>query len=302
MYGLYSNMNSVTRLLLLMLALCVPLTAHAAKEDALHERAFEQDIRIEDGEKNKIEINLAAAGQSQENERLHAPADAAQPILPAVKEHGVAPGKSFKDCNDCPEMVVIPPGSFMLGKPGSQQQINIAQPFAAGQYEVTFAEWDACVIGGGCSGYHPSDEGWGRSKRPVMNVSWNEAQQYVQWLSQQTGKTYRLLTEAEWEYAASAGGAAESSWRNVLGKGKCAGCDKQIKYKQTAPVGSFQANAFGLYDMYGNVFEWVEDCHNGNCAEHILRGGSWYLGGDRIWGERANRCFYRGFRIARMMS
>ena len=101
----------------------------------------------------------------------------------------------FRDCAECPEMVNIP-----------------GQSFAAGRYEVTFAEWDACVAAGGCNGYRPSDEGWGRGDRPVINVSWNDAQAYVQWLSERTGQRYRLLTSTEWEIAARAGTTTEYSW------------------------------------------------------------------------------------------
>ena len=120
-------------------------------------------------------------------------------------------GRVFRDCPACPEMVVVPAGEFMMGSPesekgrgkdeGPQRKVTFAQPFAVGKFEVTFAQWDACVAEGGCT-HKPGDETWGRGKRPVINVSWDDARQFVAWLAKKTGKPYRLLTEAEWEYAA----------------------------------------------------------------------------------------------------
>ncbi len=143
-------------------------------------------------------------------------APAPPPAVPTTTAAATTPraGERFRDCATCPEMVVIPAGAFQMGSPpgekervsdeGPQQRIAIAA-FAAGRYEVTFAEWDACAAAGGCGSYRPSDEGWGRGSRPVINVSWQHAQSYVTWLSGQTRQRYRLLTEAEWEYAARAG-------------------------------------------------------------------------------------------------
>jgi formylglycine-generating enzyme required for sulfatase activity len=202
-------------------------------------------------------------------------------------------------------MVVIPSGRFTIGSPANepgrdsdeaQRSVQVAR-FAAGLYEVTFAEWDACAADGGCkSNPRPSDAGWGRGRRPVMNVSWNDAQEYVAWLSRRTGQAYRLLTEAEWEYAARAGTSTRFWWgRNTS--------PRQAQYNwtynggpdftaphQTAEVGAFAANAFALYDVHGNVAEWVEDCYTGaygasidnggayvpsSCYAHVVRGGSW---------------------------
>lgn len=207
-------------------------------------------------------------------------------------------GDVFRDCNACPEMVVVPAGSYMMGsEKGSSDeepvhQVTIAQPFAVGKYEVTFAEWDACVAGGGCNGYRPGDRGWGRGHRPVINVSWKDAQTYVRWLSEQTGEAYRLLSEAEWEYVARAGTTTHYTWGNKIGRNRanCNRCGSQWDNKQTAPVGSFAANGFGLHDMHGNVREWTQDCWNeryagapsnggawesGECSLRVLRGGSW---------------------------
>ena len=199
-------------------------------------------------------------------------------------------GEVFQDCDPCPEMVVVPPGSFLMGSPesedgrwndeGPQHQVNIEYTFAVGVYEVTFDEWDACVRAGGCGGYEPDDRGWGRGRRPVIHVHWEDVWRYADWLSEETGEEYRLLTEAEWEYAARAGTRTARYWGETdraqcqhangydasaqfeLGDGEPAGCrDRQVN---TAPVGSFRPNAFGLYDVLGNVYEWVDDCRNGS--------------------------------------
>jgi formylglycine-generating enzyme required for sulfatase activity len=162
-------------------------------------------------------------------------------------------------------MVVVPAGSFMMGSAefgeSPQHRVTIAKPFGVGKFEVTFAEWEACVAGRGCS-HNPDDNRWGRANRPVISVSWDDAKQYVAWLSRKTGKNYRLLTEAEWEYAARAGSSTLYSWGNDIGLGnaQCTGCGSPFDENQTAPVGSFKPNAFGLHDMHGNVWEWVEDC------------------------------------------
>lgn len=225
------------------------------------------------------------------------------------KEQGVEPGngESFKDCWNCPEMVMVPPGQFMMGIPGSQKQQIISQAFAVGKYEVTFAEWDACAADGGCARYRPDDQGWGRGRQPVVNVNWNDTQKYVRWLSQRTGKSYRLLTETEWEYAARAGATTTYPWGDVIGSGNanCNGCGSQWDDKQPAPVGSFKANAFGIYDMNGNVCEWTENCVDVNCNVRVVRGGSWFydalsVGSVHRSGDVTKaRDFDDGFRVAR---
>ena len=219
----------------------------------------------------------------------------------AVLSHSLV-GTTFSDCDRCPEMVMVPSGSFTMGSRNSGRyyghdeiplhRVNIGYPLAVGVYEVTFAEWDACVADGGCEGYIPPDESWGRYNRPVVNVSWEDAQSYVRWLSQRTGESYRLLSESEWEYVARAGTTTQYSWGNDIehNRANCEGCGSQWDDEQTAPVGSFSANAWGVHDMYGNVWEWVEDCWNdsyvgapadgsawesGDCSGRVLRGGSW---------------------------
>src|SRR5581483_5673855 len=187
------------------------------------------------------------------------------------------PGRVFRDCAGCPEMVVLPAGEFMMGSPesergrnkdeGPQHKVTIAQPFAVGKFEVTFAEWDACVADSGCT-HKPGDESWGRGRRPVINVSWDDAKQYVAWLSKKSGKPYRLLTEAEWEYAARATTrATDPSVPFSTGytiNYKQANYDANFIYgkspqgvyrQKTLDVGSLPRNAFGLHDMHGNVWE-----------------------------------------------
>ena len=271
-------------------------------------------------------------------------------------------GARFRDCARCPEMVVVPAGSFLMGSPESEKghvenegpvhRVRIAAPFAVGVYEVTFEEWDACGEDGGCRGYEPQDASFGRGRRPVINMSWEDAQAYVGWLSEKTGKRYRLPSESEWEYAARAGtrtsrpwgdseseqcrhanGADDSStkrrspaWRSVGEDGKevvpMATCDDG--YKNTAPVGRYEGNAWGLHDVLGNVWEWTEDCWNvgyagapadgsawesGGCSRRVLRGGSWrYIprfllrSALRTADAAGNRDRLYGFRVARTLT
>jgi formylglycine-generating enzyme required for sulfatase activity len=219
---------------------------------------------------------------------------------------------SFRDCPSCPEMVTLPAGEFMMGSPesergrgtdeGPQHKVSFAQPFAAGKYEVTFAEWDACVAEGGCT-QKPGDEGWGRGRHPVINVSWHDATQFAAWLSKKTGKHYRLLSEAEWEYAArgvtkatdpstpfSTGAAINYRQANYDANFTYGSSPQGLYRQKTVDVGSLPRNPFGLHEMHGNVWEWVQDCYrpsyegapadgspvdSGDCSLHILRGGAW---------------------------
>ena len=285
-----------------------------------------------------VRESWAVAADAREAARPAAEAPGPDRAGGAPSSGGMGPGSVFRDCAACPEMVVVPAGSFMMGSPASEEfrwdyegprhRVTIGSPFAVGVYEVTFAEWDACVGAGGCGGYRPGDEEWGRGSRPVINVSWDDAQAYVQWLSRETGARYRLLSEAEWEYVARAGTQTARYWGESA-SGQCryangygsAPCPDGYEY--TAPVGSFQPNSFGLYDVIGNVLEWTDDCLNGSysgapanrsdwqsgdCSQRVFRGGSWQNG---PWSLRSAfryglpaglRGFILGFRVARTMN
>ena len=249
-------------------------------------------------------------------------------------------GKEFQDCDTCPKMVVVPKGTFTMGSSvseeersdweGPQHRVTISNPFAVGKFEVTFREWDACVSEGGCS-HRPDDQGWGRGIHPVINVNWDDAQQYVSWLSRKTGEQYRLLSESEWEYIARAGttgpfhfgSTISTNQANYDGKYTYGSGSEGVYRKKTVSVGSFPANRFGLHDVHGNVWEWVEDCWHenyegappdgsawvtgGDCVLRVLRGGSWY---NKPWLLRSAfrfrdaflvRINFDGFRVARTL-
>ena len=182
-------------------------------------------------------------------------------------------------------MVVVPAGSFMMGSSerelgrdsdeGPQHKVTIAEPFAVGKYEVTFDEWEACVASGGCDSYKPKDQGWGRGPRPVINVSWNDAIAYVEWLSAKVGKPYRLPSEAEWEYAARAGTTTRYWWGDEI---TIENANYGRNVGKTTDVGSYPPNRWGLYDMQGNVWEWTEDCYHDSYKVAPEDGSAWMNG------------------------
>jgi formylglycine-generating enzyme required for sulfatase activity len=260
--------------------------------------------------------------------------------LTAAESSKLRPKDSFKECENCPEMVVVPAGKFTMGtREGDnagntderpQHEVIIPRTFAVGRWTVTFDEWSACASEGGCrSNRSPSDKGWGKGRRPAIELSWNDAQEYVAWLNGKVrGQVYRLLSESEWEYVARANTQTHYFWGDNIGKNlaNCHDCGSEWDNKQTAPVGSFAANAFGLYDVHGNVWQWVEDCwndtyrdkpsdlmasggawKNGDCTHRVARGGSW--SGNPTHLRAANRGRYLpsdrfdyiGFRIARTL-
>jgi formylglycine-generating enzyme required for sulfatase activity len=206
-----------------------------------------------------------------------------------------SPATLIRDCPLCPEMVPIPAGDFEMGATNGSpferpvHHVSIRKPFYIGRREVTFDEWDACANEGGCP-YRPAAGDSGRGLRPVTDVDWNDAKAYLTWLSAKTGHTYRLPTEAEWEFAARAGSTTAYLWGSSFEKDRanCVDCNT-IALGKAVESGTFGANGFGLFDMAGNAAEWVEDCwnetYNGapadgsawnkpNCRERVLRGGS----------------------------
>ena len=276
-------------------------------------------------------------------------------------------GRRFRDCEACPEMVVVPAGTLMMGSPASEagrdddegpvHRVTIAQPFAVGVYEVTRGEFGRFV---GATGYSTGDRcrtfengewearsgrGWRNpgyqqgEREPVVCVSWEDAQAYVRWLSEETGQRYRLLSEAEWEYVARAGTTTARYWgESEAGQCRYAnGADQTAKshndgwtvaacddgHYQAAPVGRYEANAFGLHDVLGNVWEWTEDCWNksyagapsnggawesGECSSRVVRGGSWiYIprflrSAIRLRNAAGNRYNNNGVRLARTLT
>jgi formylglycine-generating enzyme required for sulfatase activity len=222
-------------------------------------------------------------------------------------------GQVFRDCANCPVMIAIPAGSGLIGSPVSEsghesseeprRSIRFARPFAVSRDSITFSEWDSCVAEGGCDNFIPGDMGWGRRSQPLVLVSWNDAKAYVAWLSKKTNETYRLLSESEWEYSARAcRSAACSEWTFWFGdvinpdlanydwRYSYAGGRKAQAPQKPQPTNTFGPNTFGLFNMAGNVAQWVEDCWNpnlrdlpgdgsarltGDCSVHVIRGGSW---------------------------
>lgn len=306
---------------------------------ASHEAVFEQEVRVADSTVKKVEAvlttRLSAAAQALEDQRLkqeRAEAEkravekklAHNAALTALRQQGIEPGngKSFRDCADCPEMVLIPPGSFEMGSTGgyTDQQplhwVSIAQAFALGKTEVTQAEWQA-VMGANPSGFKNCGDNC-----PVENVSWHDAQEFIGKLNAKTGRQYRLPTEAEWEYACNNG-----NWTKYCGSDDV---DAVAWYNDNSgrglfsdghphPVGQKQPNAFGLYDMSGNISEFTADRYHdnyngaptdgsewpGNGVYCVIRGGSW---GDVSENARAVRRaqggpdnVYDGFRLARTL-
>jgi formylglycine-generating enzyme required for sulfatase activity len=201
-------------------------------------------------------------------------------------------GRVEKDCDICPEMVVIPAGSFMMGSnENSDEQpihsVNIKR-FAMGKYEVTQGQWKAVM------GSNPSKFSNCGDNCPVEQVSWYDIQQYIQRLNSTSGRQYRLPSEAEWEYAARAGSTTKYSWGDSIGSNNanCDGCGSQWDNKSTAQVGSFKPNAFGLHDMHGNVWEWVQDNFHDNYSVAPTDGSAWESGGEQNSGVLRGGCWF----------
>ena len=305
------------------------------------ERVYQPGIELVAGE---YRVEVSAPGyKSREVAVAHGSAGPTRHEV--TLERTFKPGDVFADAlasgGEGPQMVVIPAGSFRMGclsgdrwdcynREKPVRTVTIEQSIAVSKYELTFEAWDRCVASGGCGDYRPEDSGWGRGSRPVVNVSWNDAQLYVSWLSSQTGEVYRLLSEAEWEYAARAGSSTRFSWGDRLEADQANyGGDRYDEWEtKTAPVGSYSPNEFGLYDMHGNVYEWVQDCWNetyrsaptdgsawskGDCAKRVIRGQGFpaYPLGDDFYSvanryysnaeDRGSYSYSAGLRVARRL-
>ena len=307
----------------------------AAGRDAEH---YMLALEILDASERDLEV-MERQREAAERER-EADEQAREALARARSE---AEARAFSDPLESgghgPEMVEIPGGEFLMGcrldcetYDLPLQRVSI-QRFALSRREITFAEWEACVADGGCGAYRPDDRGWGRGTRPVILVSWEDAQAYVSWLSSQTNAEYRLPSASEWEYAARAGSDTKYHWGNDVGyeMANCGwyensidsrSCGSRWDGEQTAPVGSFEPNGFGLYDAHGNVWEWVEDCNTlgmtvpsdgsalllDDCEFRARRGGSWYelarfmRSKYQSGGRSSRREFDVGFRVAQTIS
>lgn len=253
------------------------------------------------------------------------PAAPTPPVAPELAKPALKPGDTFRDCPDCPEMIVVPGGLYTMGSPaaekgrfpdeGPERQVTL-QAFAVSKTEISFAEWDACANSGGCAGFYPPDRGFGRGAKPVIGVSWNDAQAYLRWLNgRHQGRAYRLLSEAEWEYVARAG----TTTPFATGKTVTAAAAR-FGVKSTVDVASLPANPFGLHEVQGNAAEWVADCYvpsyegapgdatavdRAPCAQRVYRGGSYMTpaanlrSANRRRADPDQRTGDLGFRIAR---
>jgi formylglycine-generating enzyme required for sulfatase activity len=309
------------------------------------------------GQPNLLEGPSKPSAKSEADSAAKRNADAGEAARDPALSVMPGSGKTFQDrladgkpCPMCPEMVVVPAGKFTMGSPvkedgrtgyaETQFPVTISQPFAVAKFAVTFDQWDACVADGSC--YRPADEGWGRGKLPVINVNWANANVYAEWLSQKTGRTYSLLSEAEREYVTRAGTNTPFWWGSSIAP-KQANYNDNLTYGggptgkfrgRTVPVGEFEANPWGLFNVHGNVMEWTTDCWtisnlgNGgsarttsdplplpvpahrspNCSKRVIRGGSWkddpkFLRAAFRYGYTAgDRDSYIGFRLARTLN
>lgn len=258
-----------------------------------------------------------------------APAKPSAPApAPRVAASPVRNGGEIRDCQSCPALVSLPAGTFTMGNNASDpserpaHQVEIAAPFAIGKFEITVQQWNACVTANGCPRV-PQPPNTSPSA-PMRDVSWDDAQQYVKWLSLISSQPYRLPTEAEWEYGARGGTATPYWWGQQMatGKANCKECGQPWSSDRPANAGSFPPNPYGLHDTSGSVWEWVADCwHNNykdapsdgsawdepNCRVRVIRGGSWREGAPymvtstRFRYDASVRQSQNGFRVARSL-
>ncbi|HET9586892.1 MAG TPA: formylglycine-generating enzyme family protein [Bradyrhizobium sp.] len=252
------------------------------------------------------------------------PEKGVQPLTPEL-EQALKAKDSFKECDVCPEMVVVPKGSFMMGTPANEpdrsqgedpiHRVSFAKPFAVGRFTISFDEWDACLADGGCGGIKGNDNGFGRGRMPAQGIEFETAKLYLAWLSKKVGRTYRLPSESEREYFTRAGTTTPFWFGNTVtaqnanyGASTPYGAGPRgVDSKGSAVVDSYAPNPFGLYQVHGNVSEWTEDCFNkrynedtptdgspwleGDCRRRMLRGGTW------DWSASVQRSGYRGIGI-----
>ena len=262
-----------------------------------------------------------------------------QPLTPELEQALIAKD-SFRECDACPEMVVVPKGSFMMGTPADEpdrfkgedpiHRVRFAKPFAVGRFAISFDEWDACLADGGCRGIKGDDKGFGRGRMPAQGINFEAAKLYLAWLSKKAGRTYRLPSESEREYFTRAGSSTPFWFGNTI-SGQNASYKASIPYgngphgvdsKGPAVVDSYAPNPFGLYQVHGNVFEWTEDCFNkrynedtpadgspwleGDCRKRMLRGGTWDWSANMVRsGYRENAIVDGGghsFRVVRTLN
>ena len=311
----------------------------AERQEAERQEAERQEAERQEAKRQEAERQEAERQEAKRQEAKRQEAERQEAERQEAERRSV-----FRDCPDCPQMVPIRAGRFRMGnlsggvsnkdRPRETPVHTVSiSAFNAGRYEVTWDEWEACVRGGGCSNSGldstGGDEEYGKGTRPVINVSWEDAKVYTDWLSRRTGRAYRLLSEAEWEYIARAGSTTRYPWGNNPAQAcEFANVDEDKVgcsdgYPDTSPAGSFRPNNFGLYDTVGNVAEWVEDCTSiygdyrtapstgqawTNCYvndERISRGSD-YISGSyesrsayRGLSSPRDRSSFRGFRVAR---
>jgi formylglycine-generating enzyme required for sulfatase activity len=263
-----------------------------------------------------------------------------QPLVPEI-EQALRPRDSFKECDICPEMAVVPKGSFIMGTPAGEPQredgedpqhkVTLSQPFAVGRFTVSFDEWDACLADGGCDGFKGTEFGFGRVRLPAVGITFAAAKSYLTWLSKKVGRTYRLPSESEREYFTRAG-TTTPFWFGSTISGKHANYGAVTSYNNAddinlphdngpVPVDSYAANKFGLYQVHGNAEEWTSDCYNkrytqdapadgspwleGNCAKRMVRGGGWQVAPYKIrsgYRDNADEASGKSFRVARTLN
>ena len=287
----------------------------------------------------------ASAERSTSSSGQKPPAETPVQIMPAgiypltpEREQALRPKDSFKECDACPEMVVVPKGSFIMGTPITEvdrskgedplHRVTFARPFAVGRFTISFDEWDACLADGGCGG-NKGDDKFGRGRMPAQGINFEAAKSYLAWLSRKVGRTYRLPSESEREYFTRAGTATPFWFGNTISAQNAnyvastpyAGGPRGVDSKGPVVVDSYAPNPFGLYQVHGNVWEWTEDCYNkrytqdtpadgspwleGDCTKRMVRGGPWN------WSANMLRSGYRygvyagsgyGFRIVRTLN